>query len=327
MNFKFNRSDVLLAIASVCLALLLWIQIQSQVDPHLVREYSIPLEIRSLKNGLAVAHAPNYVTIIAEGTESELNQISLDRLKAYVNLSQAKVGQKSYHIKFLNLSNTSATLALSHPQEVIAIEKLVTKDINVTLEEQGLPPAGLLYAGASVNPDKVVLQGPETQVAQVAKARVILNLAALRPGHLIPAIIEVLGNKNQQIPSVYPKPAIVMINPSVAPAPASKNIPINPLWQGSVAFGYKIVGYQIRPSQIKIKGKSSVLANIDALDTEPVSLDKLDRDTKLEVGLKIPRGIEIIGNSDIYVTIKIAPSSAHTAVETQQQDHERNSSH
>jgi YbbR domain-containing protein len=310
MNLKLNRSDLVFVIASISIALLLWLKVQSQVDPHLVREYSIPLETRSLKEGLAIAHAPSYVTVVAEGTESDLNQISLDRLKAYVDLSEAKVGQKDYPVKFINLSRTNATLTLRHPKEIIAIEKLVSKEINVIVEEQGLPTAGLLYAGSIVSPSTATLEGPETQVSQVVKARALLNLSNLRPGNLVPTIIEVLGDKNQQIPMVYAKPPVVMINPFVTPAPASKSVLINPIWRGKVLFGYKVTNYEVKPSQVQIKGKSSILAQINTVDTEPISIEGISKDTSFTVSLQIPPEVEIVGNNRVYVTLHVSPVSS-----------------
>lgn len=305
MRFKIAGVDSLLAIFSCIIAIILWLVVQSQVDPHLVREYSIPLEIRHLKDGLTVSHAPNYVTVIADGTESELDRISLDQLAAYVNLSNAKVGQKSYPIHFANYLNSNANLVLKKPEEIIVLEKLVKKEIKVSLEEQGLPSSELIYGGATVNPEVIEISGPETQVSQVKKARAILNLSGLRPGTLVPSIIELIGDKNQYVPRVFAKPPVVMINPSLAPAPASKSIIINPIWRGAVAFGYKVESYSVEPNQVRIKGKSQAVAKVQSLETEAIDLNNLNQTTTFNVKLKTPSGTEIQGPEKVKVVVTI----------------------
>jgi YbbR domain-containing protein len=305
MKLKMTRDELLLKIASLVIAILLWLQIQSRVDPSTQREYSIPLDIYYLKRDLIVTRAPSHVTVVAEGTQDALQQLESNRMHAFVNLSKAGVGQREYQVQLRLLKKFDLDISLKHPKEIIHVENLVRVPKSLSIEERGLPPSDLLYDGSILTPKQVWLVGAESLVAKVKKARVMLDLSKATPGDSTPALVELLGENNQPVQHVRSDPSVATINPIVAAAPTRKRILVNPNWSGSPAFGYKVKRFNVSPNQVEIEGNSSTLAHMTSLDTEPISIQDLTQNRFSYVKLKVPAGIKLIGKNEVRVLVII----------------------
>lgn len=308
MKIAISKENLLLMIVSAVIAILLWLQVQSQINPSIQREYSIPLEQRHLPENLIVTHTPSRVTVVAEGSQSELKSINPDEIEAYVDLSKAQIGQKSYPVKLRIFKKNNAELTLQHPIEVLKIERLLQKEFPVKIEARGLPPSDLIYDGAGARPDKVILQGPESALAKVVKVRAMFNLPQIKPGESYPATVEILGAVNRPVPFIHAEPSVVMIHPGVAAAPANKRVLISPLWEGEPAFGYKVSQYQLKPNQVKITGNIARVARTNILDTQPIPIQGLQKSKTFYVSLKVPVGIQVMDNQKIEVRVHISSS-------------------
>ena len=305
MKLAISRENLLLMIISAVIAALLWLQVQSRINPTIQREYSIPLEQQNLSGDLIVTHSPQRVIVVAEGSQSDLKAINPDELEAFVDLSRAQVGQKSYPVKLRALKKFNVEIKLQRTAETLKIERLVRQNRHVKIEARGLPPSDLVYGGAGVRPDTVLLEGPESALAKVTKVRAMLNLSHIKPGESYPAMVEALGRDNRPISLVRSEPSVVLIYPGIAAAPTTKSVLVSPVWIGEPAFGYKVSRYEVRPNQVKITGSIPKLSQTTVLDTQPILIHGLMKSKTFLVPLKIPVGIKVLDNRKIEVKVHI----------------------
>ncbi len=295
MKLKISKENLLLMIVSAVIAILLWLQVQSRINPSIEREYSIPLEQRHLPENLIVTYIPARVTVVAEGAQSDLKTINPDEMEAYVDLSKATIGQKTYPIKLRTFKKYNVELKMHHPVEVLKIERLLQKEYPVKIEARGLPPADLIYDGAGARPDKVLLQGPESALAKVVKVRAMLNLSKIKPSESYPAAIEILGANNRPVEFIHAEPSVVMIHPGIAAAPTQKRVLVSPLWLGEPAFGYKVIRYELRPNQVQITGNIARVASTTTIDTQLIPIQGIQKSKTFYVSLKIQQ-VAILSN-------------------------------
>ncbi|HBE04392.1 MAG TPA: hypothetical protein DC049_18230 [Spirochaetia bacterium] len=65
----------------------------------------------------------------------------------------------------------------------------------------------------------------------------------------------------------------------------SKTVPVNPKLTSVPEQGAIITGYRITPPQVQISGPESILAEINVIETEPVSLEGINADYEINVSL------------------------------------------
>lgn len=302
-----NREALLLGILSLIVAVLLWLQVETQTEPSKQREIPISLELRNLAPDLIATRYPTTVTVIAEGSAEQLDQINAKQLTAFIDLARAKAGIHPYPVQINAPTRMPTSLSLRNPRETVDISAVTRKSWPVTIDERGRPPQDLQYDGAQSQPSTITVVGPESAVSEVEKVRAMIDLSKLKPGDPIEAIVEILGKNNQPVPWARSDPRTIMVFPAIASAPAVNRVLVTPIWKGQPAFGFQVSGYEIRPSQVQLTGRPGVVSKIAKVDTNPIDIEGLRQNSTLRAKLKIPFGIKA-NVTEVRIDVKLAPA-------------------
>jgi YbbR domain-containing protein len=293
-------------LVSLFLSILLWLQVQSQVEPGRQKEFEVELGMENVPEGLVVVSAPRRAVVVASGPSDVIDRIRADQILATVNLSEGEIGPGRYAIDMKIPGRPNARFELRQPTAAVSLARETRVEREVRLETLGSLSSDLVYGEGVVDPPTVTVIGPEPNVAQIEKTRVMLDLARVRPGEAYPLTVELLGRNNRPIPLVKAVPSTVTVRSGVAAAPAQRRVLIAPLWRGQPEFGYRVTGYEVRPNQIQISGESARLASIVSLDTEPFDLSGLTSDAMRKVRVPIPSGMRS-ATREVEVTVRISP--------------------
>ncbi|HSE83552.1 MAG TPA: CdaR family protein [Thermodesulfobacteriota bacterium] len=70
--------------------------------------------------------------------------------------------------------------------------------------------------------------------------------------------------------------------------------------------GYEIIGEpEITPSEVRVVGPEGIVSKLEAIFTDPVSATAVKSKFTIEVPLKIPPRVEVVGNDTVKVTVTI----------------------
>lgn len=290
MNLGGNRDRIWILVVSTLLSLLLWLQVTAQVDPVMQREIPVAVDFDNLPETLMPTRAPQTVTVIAEGPAKGLDQINAKDLVAVIDLASSRQGTYRYPVQLRAPARGPVTFSLRRQTESISVAKVMRSERAVEVEERGLRPADLEYGGSTVQPERVSIIGPDTEVPLVQKVRAFLDLSRIKPGVSYQLDVEVLGAGNKPMPNVRAEPAKVTVLPAVGAAPSNSNFLIVPKWKGEPAFGFEVLRYQLKPNQVLLSGEVSVLAGIVRVETEPIDITGLKSSSWLEARIKVPPG-------------------------------------
>jgi len=92
----------------------------------------------------------------------------------------------------------------------------------------------------------------------------------------------------------------------------SKRVPIKINIQGKSAKGYKIDSIFSKPEFIKIEGSTSSVKDISRIFTKKLYIQNRRTSFKKRILLKIPKGVKILGNKKIVVSVNIYPINTIT---------------
>ena len=298
-------SNVLAFIASLLIAMVLWLNVQPLNEPGKERELQVKMDLRDLPDGLVVVQPPESVIVFASGSSDDLERLDSREVQAFIDLEQAKPGEQDYEVMVTGPLGRRIQLRARRPQLRLDIERIARNDREIVLEPTGVPPAEYVYDGATIMPSQVTISGPESAVARAARVRVLLDLSRVGPNSNFTLHAEVLDQEGKPIPLIECDPPTVQVIPAVASAPASRRVFINPKVTGSPALGFKVLGYEMKPTQLELTGSSRELGSVNAVETTPISIEGASENVSRTVKVVLPEGLRIKGTNEVTVVIRI----------------------
>jgi YbbR domain-containing protein len=169
--FSWLRSDPSLKIASVVLAVFVWLYVRSEVRP--VQVLSVPLEIEGLPDDLAVAgRTLEHVTVRVRAPEALLRDLSPGRLLAVAHLEDAQPGEHEVILgpDIVHAPMGVEVVSVDPPNLTFTLERRVSREVPVVARFRGEPRPPLRRGSYTVTPSRVTVQGPERIVRQVSQA-------------------------------------------------------------------------------------------------------------------------------------------------------------
>lgn len=306
-NTHATRESFMLGIASIFLSFLLWFQVTTQRQVSKEKEFTVSVEYRDLPKGLVVLQGTDYVEAMITGPASEVDRINPDTIRPWVDLTGLKPGDHNETIR-VPIAGPDVRIKLSRPKATFKLESVKQETRTIEVEVRGQIATDLRYDGATCQPKTVVLTGPESEIDKVQKVRVMLDLAAVRPGIAVQVPIEVLGKSNTPLPYVTSDPGRVDVFPAVAAAATTTTVPVNPIWDGVPAFGFEVSRIELTPSTIRLTGDSEALAKVQILETEVIPLKNARGDVRGTVKVKVPAGLRAEPSDQVQYYVRILPA-------------------
>jgi len=191
----------------------------------------------------------------------------------------------------------------------VEMDALETRTVPVVVE-RGATPEGLDIGDTTVDPTEVQVSGPSSVIEQVVAARADVTI---QPGgidvdqdvRLVP--VDQLGNVVSPV-DVSPSTARVKI--PVFTDRQSRTLPVTPVVTGSPAAGFEISSVTVEPSVVTVEGDADQLAQLESIDTAPISVNGLSSEQTSEVELAMPSGVVPLDQVSVSVTIKLRSVTA-----------------
>ena len=288
---------------SILMATGLWLYVRAQNALIVPQSFPIKLVAANLDPNLIVTRMPATVNVIVEGMDLDLRQIDekmLARVTASVDLSSASDGLNYYKVSIRPPTGSSLMWKPQGDGKVLmGIDKRVRRPFGLTVVKQGLAPDGIEVGDVLLQPDAVMLDGPETQMNLVEEVRATLDMSEVKPGETYEATVEVFGKDKGPMPLITSEPQTVTLRPIVANSPPTRNVLVVPEFTGQLPFGAEVIGYEVTPNQLRVQGKRETLAQVLTISTQPVDLSTLTESRTLTLPLKIPDGVLVIDSRGV----------------------------
>ncbi|MBI3721532.1 MAG: hypothetical protein HY248_03180 [Fimbriimonas ginsengisoli] len=299
---------------SLILSLILWLVVQLQAAQGTKTLANLVVDVRNIPGGLAVVgDGLRTISLNAKGPAEALDRIPTDDVRPYVDLTGARAStSRSYPVRLDRVgSDKNRGITWDLRQIKLDIEKVISADVGVSVETTGaLPADNLVYQGATKEPGRVTVTGPESRVKQVRRARVLLDLSKVTRGMAVTDKVDLLDSDDYPVAEVTAQPSVVTIRPEVNPAPQSKSLVVVPQYRGQPAFGYSVARVDVSPASVAATGMSEALARVSTIPTWPIDLTGLRDSRTFVVRLNPPANIQPAHTRTVSVTVTIESALA-----------------
>jgi len=304
---KEKKNDLTVKILALIIAIILWSYVMSEVDP--ITKDSINVDVNFLneasleRQGLVVLEPENAsVRVEISGRRSDVIKISDKDIIAQVDLSGYSEGKLKVPVYVQ--APSSVTVEDYSPKEIlITFDKIVTREIPITVETTGELPDGNVIGNPEVRPQYVVVEGPKTWINSVSKVVALLDISKFNDDINVPVPIRIVDDDNNDVRGVSSNLNVVDV---LIPVYKVKTVPIELKTDNELPENYQIVDVIIKPSTVTIVGKKDVLQNITQINTVPVDILTLMNNKDVPVDLDLPDGVTLKNTEEpVKVTLNI----------------------
>ncbi len=272
---KLLTNNLGLKIASILVAIIVWLVVVNMDNPDKTVSFTIPVEVvgddtlTELGKVYEVVNGSDVATIYVTGKRMFLDTMSASDFHATADLANIDF-QSAGDIKMIPITVTASR----HEKDLnierrtvnmqITIEDLSTERLPVSGNPQGTPGEGYAIGEVSVTPTMIEVSGPLSLVSRVKRVAANINVEGAT-GNVNDYVVPVLYDENDQ---VLESPRLKLNQDRVkveAEMLGTKEVDIRCLTTGEPLDGFVFTGLDARPQTIWIKGAPSVLNNISEI--------------------------------------------------------------
>jgi YbbR domain-containing protein len=188
----------------------------------------------------------------------------------------------------------------------ITIDRVISRTVPIEAI-LGDVPAGLQVGDPMLDVTTAEVRGPSTVVDRVdhAEARVPIDPSGIDVDRDIDLVPVDVGGIS--LAPVDVSPRAVHVRLAVFTDRRTRTLPVTPTVAGTPAAGFEVISVVVEPLVVSVEGDANDLANLDTADTEPISVSGASSDIVQSVALRLPTGVQAIGDGTVIVTVRIRP--------------------
>jgi YbbR domain-containing protein len=271
------------------------------VDPVIVQSYrDVPVTITNVddiksKNLSIYSSSDLNTDIYIKGRMSSLKRIKKSDIYIHGEVDQPRDGKNVVDLE-ADLPN-GATYQLNPQMVTVDLEKQITlnKKIEVKLEGRSSNEIGDIQMSKSTT----YVYGPRSLVNKVDKVVGVLKVEDKTENLSYKIALMAVDKYGKEVKNISIQDKSIIVNATLL---ESKQVPINIKFDGKLPDGYELKESNLIQQSIIIRGKEDVLSKIDIIDTVPINLNSIDKDTNIDIKLQLPKGVS---SNSKYIAVKL----------------------
>ncbi len=310
-----NRNVTLLI--SLALAVLVWVIVTVfilQDTSHVISGVPVNFKFDASKYtglGLEIVNQPEYeVRLDVSGKGYEVGNLGPGDFIVYPEYSAVK-GPGAMQLK-LKVRLVDSQLNNSVKAEVdsrdatveVVFDEVVEKTLPVVVEYPGLRlPEGYMPNRVTAAPSEVTVRGPQSEVSQVDKAVVVLDISEeLRDSRLVQSTVQLLDKNGNPLELQYAKLDNDIVDVTISVFQTAE-LPLKVDFIGVPAgFDVNQLKYSLSQQTLKVAGASGDLSNLTELTVATFDLSTFALDKDYQLPISLPKNIVSMENV-IQVTL------------------------
>ncbi len=290
-------------IIALLIAIVLWFFIMNDQNPSIEGSFNVPLSIVNAPEGCKISRSDEVIKVKVRGARSLFVSANANEFKAYIDLNGADEGKQEAKVQ--TVLPQGFELISTSPETVnVTVDKIIQKQVQLNLIVTGAPAPGNTVAHVTQSTAMVAVEGPRPAVEEVTHAIGYVGLTGNNADFSLDVPITPVNADGREVDGVKIIPAKVQASVQLARGLTKKVVSIKAVFADDLPAGYATANVRMDPSKIEVAGEEQLIRQLDAVNTEKISLAGMTKSGKKTVKLDLPQGV-IATNKDIIVTIEI----------------------
>ncbi|MCR4435973.1 MAG: CdaR family protein [Clostridiales bacterium] len=318
MNALFKR-DITIKTISVLLAVFLWFIVLNIADPFKKITLSVPLTVSNesalQEKGIVnkIKDYPKTISVTVRARESIAKNLTANDFKVSIDFSKVdSMDMKELQVEgpvYIGDGNKKDIQIVEVKPSAISmdLDKLGQNPFKVEVEALGNMKNNYKIVKITSIPDTLSIQAPDSQIKLVSSIKALVDVTNLDRDLTIRKNCKVYDKYGEEIPGLGSNLS-VDIKIEVA-----KEVPVTPVVKGNPAKNYIGLGPKVKPEKALITGTPELLAKIEDLKTEPISIENASANVDVSRFLVIPQGIKLVNTpQEVAVSIVVSLQARKT---------------
>ncbi len=293
---------------SLLLAIFLWVWVLlTEQNPIVEQTFSkIKVVPEGIQPNLTIAGELPTVDVRVKGLKQDLQDLR-ETIQAFVSCRNLKAG--SYHLEVQIRAPSDLTVVGKQPSELsVVIEDIVSENRTAEAKLVGEPPVGYELLGALISPKIIQVSGSRTQVDRASRVMVTVDLQRIIPGVAISMPARAVDSNGSVVQGITLTPPRVNIVADLKPIVASKVLPVFIRTKGMLPDRISLVSLKVDPPMVTAVLPASNITEVTRVETKEVDLGNARTSFTRKVGLIVPEGVSLLSDSEVTVSIRLAPT-------------------
>ena len=309
VGFASVRRNSGLAVLSVALAFGVWIFITDTEQSTKTGWFrgDIPVQAVSVPEGLTLAAPLPDVTVRIEGPIDVFDNLAVEDFRATINLAGAGVGLMDVDVRVQVLGEEGVKILQGAPDRLsIELKPVVSQSVPVVADVVGSPPIGYEAQQPVLNPEQVLVSGPEDLVSRVKSAVATVNLSSAVGGVRQSYPLVARDDRGFIVAGVSLEPSSATVEIVVEQKQFERLVAISPSLRGSPAAGYNVTAVEVDPPSVTLLGPLEILNVTSVVLTDDIDISGATSDVFRTVSLRLPASVSVSGDATVSVRVRIS---------------------
>ncbi|HOO97096.1 MAG TPA: CdaR family protein [Caldisericia bacterium] len=306
-------SNLGIKILAVLIAIVIWIYVFYQEGPEREKSFEIQVIASNKPQQMVLMNDLPVAKIWLRGSEIVLNRITQDNITAFIDLMDLEAGTHQVEIN-VGFPQTVVLASVTPDVLSVSLQKEATAELNIKYDYIGQPEPGITLSDPVLDPQKVVVTGPESYISMLDYAKVTIDRDGMTEGpNAIRSEIYFVTNTDEllvpiKIQSMKLTPQIRYINATLTGTLKSdtKNVQTRVKTTGNIPPGYE-VSIDWIPKLVTVEGDFNAIAGTSVLETTPLNLNGIVASSRYTLDLVVPTGVNVVSSSRVTVNVTVEP--------------------
>jgi len=218
------------------------------------------------------------------------------------------VGVMDVEVRVQVLSEEDVKVVQVEPASLsIELKPVVSQLVPVVADVVGSPPIGYEAQQPVLNPEQVLVSGPEDLVKRVKSAVATVNLSGAVGGVRQSYSLVARDDRGFIVAGVSLEPGSAAVEIQVEQKQFERLVAVSPSLRGSPVAGYNVTAVEVDPPSVTLLGPIDILNATSVVLTDDVDVSGATSDIFRTVSLRLPTSVTISGSGGtVSVRVRIA---------------------
>ena len=301
---RIPGKNITIKIFALILATALWMYVMNEQNPPIEVSFTIPIEVRNLSSGLMLIDAPETVRVKVKGPRSVIAGVTAKDIQCYVDLKDLNEGRHTVKVN-TTIPQMLELVEVNPDKAAVRIDVLTARTFPVELRLKGIAAHGTAVVKSSVNPTEVRLSGPKGQLDLVDKVIAFADISNKDADFSTQGTLMAINKDGKEVEGITVTPDTAGIFVNILRQTVKKTVDVKAIVTGSPPQGLIIKKIEVRPDKVEVGANKDILDKLDVVNTVPINLADIDKNTTRELKLQLPEGV--IATPDA-ITVEITVS-------------------
>lgn len=301
-------------ILALALAIVIWLVIVNIEDPEKSRVMTVPVSVENEQYLTDQGYSyeidgRSEVSFTVSGARTIIEDLSESDFKATADLSEINEDMDSVPIQItVTRFNSGLTLQKRTQYLDVKVEKIISKDFEIQVEEKGKAPENRNVSIVSVNPSTVTVTGPESIVSPITEAKVTIDISGSNDDFSRNGEITLWDESGRQVEdsqiTLSDRQTTVQFS-----VDSRKDVALTAKTSGTPEEGYQVTAIECTPEKTTVAGEDDALSALTGIELTSDDLDVTDKNESFEVELPItnalPSGIILAEGAPAKTMVKV----------------------